>query len=416
MSQLNITRNIFLEKEELTRFQTFLVNDTISNIFLENTTAWGIVRSEFSGENLAFKVEVGTNSGTIKITEDSKAVDADHLLIYKEATDNIEVPEDGVYYWVKISQDYRTYEDGTCSLDADGNLTGSSTTFTDVLRGQSTEVPVKIKFYKEDDTLVNDQTYEVVDVLSDTSVLLTGSTSFTAETNLRYIVIGSTVIGETVTSQQLEGLYNYDSCNLELIEEEVEGEAPTTDFVEDYEFYLARVVNNSGTVTVEDERTDYWTFNIEGLSDKLSSSNNLSDVSDVELSRDNLNVYSKDEVYSTDYLDGIIGEEDTVRSYITTSLTSNITTLNLAVIRRGKFVVITGTFTTDGNNFTVATGVATLISGEQVPARIYGGAFGDSSVTAKLYIYNDDDDIKLYITGDTTTVDSYYLNMAFMIE
>jgi len=274
MAQLNITRNVFLEKEELNRFQTFLRNDTISSIFLENTTKWGIVRTEFSGTNLAFKVEVGTNTGTIKIPETSKAVDQDRLLIYQEAVDNISVPDDGNYYWVKISHEYKTYEEGTCSIDDEGNLVGTNTVFTDVLRGQSTEVPTKIKFYKEDGTVLNDGIYEVVDVIDDLNVLLTGSTSFQAESNLRYIVIGTTVVGETITSQQEEGLYNYDSCKIELIEEETEDEAPTTDFVENYQFYLARVVNNSGTVTVEDKRADYWTFNIEGLSDKLSSSNN----------------------------------------------------------------------------------------------------------------------------------------------
>jgi len=297
MSELNINRNIFLEKEELARFQKFLADNITKVLFIKNTVSFGLVLSDFVNVNPNdFKIQVGTNTGTVKLVNDSVALDKDGILIYQKAFDNLLVPNDGLWYWMKITQKYEPSEVGTCSIDVNGNLSGTNTIFTDVLRGQSTDVPVKIKFQKADGTtLVNNQVYEVVSLTDNLNALLTGG-SFTAESNLQYIVIGSTPISETITSAQLTGLYKYDSCNLQFITEEVLDTIPVINYVAEKDFYLARVKNVSGTITLQDKRSEWWSFNIPGIGDKMVKSNNLSDLTDLVESRANLEVYSIAEV------------------------------------------------------------------------------------------------------------------------
>jgi hypothetical protein len=297
MSNLNITRNIFLEKEELTRFQQFLADDITQKLFVKNTIAFGIVLSDFVNViPLDFLIQVGTNVGTIKLTQDSFALDSEGLLITQKAFDNLAVPNDGNYYWVKATHKFDPTEVGTCSINTEGQVVGVNTLFQDVLRGQSTEVPVKVRFIKTDGTaVVNDQVYEIVDVTDNLNILLTGG-SFTAESNLKYIVIGCTPISEAITATQLTGLYQYDACNLQLIAEEVVDTIPVINYVVDKDFYLARVKNTTGTVTITDKRQTWWEFNIPGLGDKMVKSANLSDLFDVPTARLNLDVFSKSEV------------------------------------------------------------------------------------------------------------------------
>jgi len=297
MGKLNINRNIFLEKEELLRFQKFVTDENLATkVILDNTTKWGIVRTVFDAPSPDFLIEVGTNLGTVKIGSDSKAVTASKSLIEQLAIDNIQIPtNDGTWYWVKISHQYSKVEAGECSINVNGVISGTETLFTEVLRGQNTEVPVKIKFYKEGG-VTNDQIYEVVEVTDDLNITVAGS-NFASETGLKYIVIGSTPISEAITPSQEEGLYWYDSCLIEFIIEEVEDTAPVTNYVEDEQFYIARVNNVSGTVTVQDKRgNQFLTFNVEGVSDKLDRDENLGDLTDDSEARNNLDVYSKAEV------------------------------------------------------------------------------------------------------------------------
>lgn len=339
MGKLNISRNIFLEKEELNRFQDFLLNDTIASIFLDNTNSWGVVRTIFGSPSTDFLVEVGTNLGTIKIANLSKAVDKDRLLIYQEPIDNIPVTPDNSWYWVKISHKYDNLEVGECSININGEVSGINTKFSEVLRGHATQVPVKVKFYKPGGSLLNDQIYEVLSLNNSTpdlNMILVGN-EFYVESGLRYSVIGSTPIFESITAQQEQGLYFYDSCQIDFVLEEVEDTAPVTNYIVDKEFYIARVRNSAGTITIQDKRTQFWAFNIEGMSNKLDRDNNLSDLTNVESARNNLGVLSAVQISNIYF-------HDSGWKPMTNGIAASSANFDLKLRRIGRLCIIQGTF------------------------------------------------------------------------
>ena len=261
---LNIYRDNFLEKEELDRLMSFIKDNPALFLFISSTQSFGIIQQGLSLTlDPAFKVEVGTNSNTFKIVTDSYALDSDGNLIYQRLFDNLPIPTvDDTWYWVKISHRYDNYEAGFVDIAADGTLSGVGTTFTDVLRGISSGFPVKLKFYiQEDDgsltAAVNSGIYEVVSVAGNGVAVISGN--FTVESHLRYVVLGAFSIKTSVGAITSTGLYSYDSCNIEFVEEEVSDTPPIgTGFVENMEFYIARVKSDGATVTVQDKREGYY--------------------------------------------------------------------------------------------------------------------------------------------------------------
>lgn len=384
MSNLNITRNIFLEKEELVRFQQFMANDLSQQLFLRNSVTFGIVVSDFIA-NTDFKVEAGSNASTIKVSRDSYALDSDGLLIHQLPFDNLAIPNNGQYYWIRISHKYDPTEVGTCSIDADGIVSGVGTLFTSVLRGHSTDVPTKIKFVKADGSVLsNNQVYEVVSVNSDTTIHLTAGT-FTAESGLKVVVIGTTPISEFVTSDQLNGLYQYDSCTVEIVGEEAPNTPPTINYIPNKTFYLARVISNSGVVTVTDKRTDYWMFNVPALKEKLAKNQNLSDLTDLVAARNNLDVYSKEEI-------GVVTSP--MNSHNQVVGVTDITCTGLA--NRIDIPAMTITYTPKGNNALI----------------MFSAIFWTDTVNRQFYLYLVKDGVDVL----TTTAHIYQWHLPMTLQ
>src|ERR1035437_9062246 len=150
---LNIYRDNFLEKEELDRLMSFIKDNPALFLFISSTQSFGIIQQGLSlGVDPAFKVEVGTNSNSLKIITDSYALDKNGNLIYLRAFDNLPLPTaDNTWYWVKISHRYDNYEQGFVDIAVDGTLSGVGTMFTDVLRGASSGFPVKLQFFTQAD-------------------------------------------------------------------------------------------------------------------------------------------------------------------------------------------------------------------------------------------------------------------------
>lgn len=289
MSKLNLTRRTFLEKEELARFQQFLADSPSENAIIGNTSKWGILRTDFVTDT-DFLVEPSANAGRVKIDKVvNKALTSVGLRAVQNAIDNIAITDDSAWYWLRIKHKYVNWESGVVSVNASGELTGIGTAFTTILRGQGTQVPVRIKFAKEDgSSVVNSGFYEVVDITSDTVAILTSAIEFQTETDLKMVVVGTTPVGESVTAEQEGGLYSYDSCEIEIVAEEELDTPPEIGFIQDQTFYIARVRNVGGFVTVEDKRTQWWEFNVVGLTDKLSIFSNLSDLNNADTALTNL--------------------------------------------------------------------------------------------------------------------------------
>ena len=267
MSKFNFSRNIFLEKEELVRLQEFLQSDVNAFLFKNNSSSFGIIsQSALSGSD--FLVVPGTSAGTFKIANDSVALNTDMLLLSMKAFDNYSVTNNSLWYWVKISQRYLNTEVGIVSVNTSGQVSGVGTFFTDVLRSQTTKAPVKIRFYKENvqgvsQTVLNSDIYEVVGITDDNNIVLSGS--FTAETGLSYIVVGSFSLGASLTNTQKEGIYSYDNCRVSLVVESTLDTPPSAGYTVGEEFYIARVNNIGGTLTIQDKRADWWNFSGDSL-------------------------------------------------------------------------------------------------------------------------------------------------------
>lgn len=255
MSYLKVTEELFLEKQELNRLIQFLDTDGWRLVFQKDLHSSGIIKA---GDDLSFdsfKVEQGTNQKTVKIATASYAVDASGRIIFKNVEDNIAIPDDGKWYWMKIKHIQSPTEEGVVDIDSRGNLTGSGTKFLDVLRGQP-NFPARVKLYG---TSSNPLDYDVVEVIDDENAVLSGE--FQAETELRYSVVGTFSPSHVPASEDKE-IYQYDSCNdftvddSGLIEEITTNTAPNK--TEGEEYYIARVKVDGLSVLIEDKRLEIF--------------------------------------------------------------------------------------------------------------------------------------------------------------
>lgn len=270
MSKLNFNRNVFIEKEELNNFQLFLSNNLFFKILLEATATFGIVTNNPAvikgGESLTpsdvnpntpFVVQQGSLSGSIKVLS-GLALNSQGQIIDINVEDNILVPNDSLFYWVKIAYKSRNYEKGLVSINTQGFVSGT-VDFSGKVRGQSTSTPVYIRFEKEDGSKpLNNGNYQIVSVIDSQNLILTSATNFVAEANLRPIVLGTLPIGGKFSQDQLNGLYQYDSYEITLIQETEVDTAPDKG---NDEFYIARVSNSNGTLVIDNsKKTEYWSL------------------------------------------------------------------------------------------------------------------------------------------------------------
>lgn len=271
MSKLNISRNVFLEREELTNMLSFLVTAPLMKAVLQVSYSFGMITNDPSKinpntvnkpaneDNLVdpFKVETGTNSGTIKILP-GMALTSQGEFIDINVEDNIAVPNDSNFYWVKIGYQTRNYEKGYVSVNSQGIVSGS-VNFSGKVRGQSSSTPVSIRFEKQDGSVpLNNGIYQIVNVIDNQNLLLTSASTFVAESNLRVIVLGTLPLGGVLTSEQRNGLYTYDDYVISLVPEVSVSTPPEK---EADEYYIARVQNSGGTVSVSNEvKSEYWSL------------------------------------------------------------------------------------------------------------------------------------------------------------
>lgn len=240
---VKLNPDLFLGSQELNRLVQSLDEKGFRKLFLQDAKSFGVVDISSNGEFDNFRVEQGTNSGTIKHAA-GIAIDSEGKLIIADALDNIDITNNNQWYWLKISHNYNPEEIGEVSIAVDGTLTGVDTEFLDVLRGLPNN-PVKVRF---EDSVSNTGEYEVNEVISNTSAILSGD--FTAESNLKLVVVGS-FTPDVVVEEDYKDVYQYDSYNLVKVLRN--SDIPPT-LAEGTEFVIARVKRNGSTITIEDKR------------------------------------------------------------------------------------------------------------------------------------------------------------------
>lgn len=240
MSKLKLSPNQFLEVNELSRLVKFLSDDGYKLIFKNLFSSFGIARGQNSDY---FKVSYKEGSDNVIIVNSGIAIDENVNIIVLKNNKEIELPSTVEYdkkYWVVISHSTTHDEEGTVSVSEIGNLRGNGTSFLSVLRGQP-NFPTKIKFTSSKNT----EEYEVVEVTSDTDAVIAGD--FVEESGLNYQVIGTFTPGFQPDDEN-KMIYEYDSCNIEIVQSE---SAPE---LSEGQFILASFMRSNG-VSVNDERS-----------------------------------------------------------------------------------------------------------------------------------------------------------------
>ncbi len=240
MSKLNLSPNLFLEVNELSRLVKFLSDDGYKLIFKNLLSSFGIARGQNSDY---FKVSYKEGSDNVIVVNSGIAIDENVNIIVLKNNKEIELPSTVEYnkkYWVVISHATTNNEEGTVSVSEIGNLRGNGTSFLSVLRGQP-NFPTKIKFTSSKNT----EEYEVVEVTSDTDAVIAGD--FVEESGLNYQVIGTFTPGFQPDDEN-KMIYEYDSCDIEIVQSE---SAPE---LSEGQFILASFIRSNG-VAVNDERS-----------------------------------------------------------------------------------------------------------------------------------------------------------------
>ena len=257
MSRVKISPDEFLETQELNKLQDMIINDGYKQRLLLNTQTFGIVKG-FRTPALnrtpsqVFNVVPGGNTGTIFING-GRAIDVDgNVITMNIGVDNYPVPSTALWYWLAISYAESNIEQGTISIDVSGNVTGSGTLFTQLLRGQP-NFPSKIKF---PNASINVGEYNVLSVIDDTTVVLSGGAGvFAAESDLQYQIVGTFLPGYSIPNDD-KNIFCYDNYSLRLITETSLNVPPSHNA--DYEFFLARVSYDGSTLLIQDKRNQYW--------------------------------------------------------------------------------------------------------------------------------------------------------------
>lgn len=258
MNKINFHRGTFLEKEELVRMINFQNDRHDVGAIISASGDFGFVEPDGlsrSDESSPFRVTPSSIPNSIDMVG-GYIIDHEKRSYLVDQLQGFEIPIDSMYYWLKVEHEERNYEDGLVQVDSSGNVSGS-VDFIGVVRGQSSGVPTCIRFVKKDGSEpLNKKVYQVVDILNNNNIILSSGVPFLQESQLRVIILGSIPMGRRFTDEQLEGLYTFQSYKLSLVPELVPDEAPPKNSYEEY--YIARIRNNAGMVTVIDKRSNFW--------------------------------------------------------------------------------------------------------------------------------------------------------------
>lgn len=267
MGRLNLNDNLFIGTQELKTFQDNILQFKTLLGYL--TSTYGFVdlkdKSRYSeGENSCWKV-TSTTGGAFSISTPSYAFAYPNKLIaWTNSSRIIQVPSsfNNKTFWVKIKYAEDSFEQGTLSVDAQGNVTGTNTKFLDRLRGEPNFASV-IELFAYDstsNTWISQGQWSVESVSTNTACVI-NTINATPNTTISYLykVVGTFPLGTVVTTAMKFPLI-YDSCEVELVEETTENQAPNEAvmMISNEEFYIARVNYQQGVLTVLADTKYYY--------------------------------------------------------------------------------------------------------------------------------------------------------------
>lgn len=249
MGKFESSVNLFHGVAEINRLIKLLDDEGYRKLLVKDSESFGLIRGvEMEGNGLVSAGSVTVPNPTIKVSE-LFAVDSDGLFVRYPETDNITIPANNTWYWVRASHAYSNLEEGTLAISTSGDVAGTATKFLEVLRGMP-DFPAKISF---PDSILNTQEYEVLDVIDNTNMTLQGVLQ--AETNVKYRIVGTFSPGYTVPSAD-KYPFNYDYCTLELVLEVIANTPPA--YTAGKQFYLARIKRDGANIYIYDKRSDEW--------------------------------------------------------------------------------------------------------------------------------------------------------------
>jgi len=241
MSKLKISDNLFLEVNELNNMLKFLKEDGYIRLCKSFIKGYGIVKNT---NNDGFKVSLKPGTANTVYINPGLAFDSSLEGIVLDSRIELIINNTNSKRWLVLSRNVSNIEKGLININADGSIVGNSTEFTKVLRGQP-NFPVKIKF----ESSINIGEYEVVKVTNDNNALLSGN--FTAESNVKYSVIGTFTPGFIPTAEN-KMIYEYDSYNIKAVDS---ADRPV---VAENEFIIASITfDANNAISIVDERVRY---------------------------------------------------------------------------------------------------------------------------------------------------------------
>lgn len=241
MSQFKFSADLFLEKIELDKFQSF-VSEGYRQHIVQSTKTYGFFD--------LVQAEVQTNSAGQKVINISGLQAIDTQGNYISSIPVKVLPfSNGQWYWLKVKHAYTSIEKGYVSIDTSGNLTSSNIPLTSLLRGQP-NFPSRISFPLSS---LNTSEYDVIEVVNDSLCILQGN--FQAETNTRIAVVGTFTPGKTVP-QISKYPFEYDSAEFEWVQESSLNSPPIKG---NDEYWLFRVKSNGSNVFVQNKQSEFFT-------------------------------------------------------------------------------------------------------------------------------------------------------------
>lgn len=240
MSRLKLSPNLFMEVNELNKLISFLDNDGYKLIIKQLVKEYGIAQND---NNTMFKVSHKLGTDNVITINSGIAIDSNINIINLDKDTDIVIPYTTNKQWLAVSYTTTNNEVGVVNISAQGNLSGNSTKFLSVLRGQP-NFPTKVKFLSDK----NKEEYEVVDVASDTEATLAGV--FVEEKDLKYQVIGTFTPGFQPNDED-KMIYEYDSCLIHVIDSLEKPEV-------DENTFIIACIEFGNEIKVIDERTNFF--------------------------------------------------------------------------------------------------------------------------------------------------------------